>query len=145
MKNFNNKLTLVVALASIISVPMSADFLPRRGILGQMVRGTKGAVKGFNKGCGNFFVEAGYQLGLVGDVDYAAHQIQDARIEITDELKDVGVEVTADFLKESLPVYLQKRINTKNLVKAGSSIMYAALLKAAHKLGLESKPAGLLW
>ena len=98
MKNFK-KLILVVALASIISSPVSA----------------------INFSDMNYNVRKA--LGFVSPVEQAKREVGIVATEIKQEAIKSGVSATADILKSLLPESLRTKIDTKNLVLAAGSLI----------------------
>ena len=124
MKNLNKKITLVVALASMISLPVSASIFTK-----------KASSTMFD----NALYNARLALGPVSPFEQAERELLVAGEEIEKDVIDGAISITAEFVESFLPESLVKRVNTKNLVKfaglltfVGATVATVALSKQAN-------------
>ena len=124
MKNLNKKITLVVALASMISLPVSASIFTK-----------KASSTMFD----NALYNARLALGTVSPFEQAERELLVAGEEIEKDVIDGAISITAEFVESFLPESLVKRVNTKNLVKfaglltfVGATVATVALSKQAN-------------
>ena len=116
MKNFK-KLILVVALASIISSPVSA----------------------INFSDMKYNVRKA--LGFVSPVEQAQREVGVVATEIKNEAIEAGVSATADILKSLLPESLKTKIDTKNLVVAAGSLTIVGFCVLANVISIKLSAA----
>ena len=124
MKNLNKKITLVVALASMISLPVSASIFTK-----------KASSTMFD----NALYNARLALGAVSPFEQAERELLFAGKEIEKDVIDGAISITAEFVESFLPESLVKRVNTKNLVRfaglltfVGATVATVALSKQAN-------------
>lgn len=128
MKNFKN-LLLVAALASTISLPVSA-----RGIafFGKSIFAD--VASSVSSACDSTQYNIRYALGLVSPVQEAQRALRSVGTEIKNEVVETGVEVTADVLRSYMPAWLSQRINTKQLVIAACALGIIGAFKAGSAI-----------
>ena len=126
MKNFNKNLLLVVALASIISSPVSAKEFSfvHKSIFGRMQDSVSNAV-------GTATYNTRYFFGLVSPIEEATRELKIVGNGIQIEVAKEYVSATAGFLSSFLPKSLQNRVNMQNLVIALTGVC----IDGANKTG----------
>ena len=127
MKNLNKKITLVVALASMISLPVSASIF------------TKKAKPSMFQ---NISYNARLALGTVSPFEQAERELLVAGEEIEKDVIDGAISITAEFVESFLPESLVKRVNTKNLVKFAGLLTFVATSVAGTHMMVAARNAG---
>ena len=127
MKNLNKKITLVVALASMISLPVSASIFTK-----------KASSTMFD----NALYNARLALGTVSPFEQAERELLVAGEEIEKDVIDGAISITAEFVESFLPESLVKRVNTKNLVKFAGLLTFVATSVAGTHMMVAARNAG---
>ena len=130
MKNFNKKLTLVVALASMIS-SASAGILPQRGVL-FMGRSFLGSFKdGVFGACDAVQYNVRDAFGFVTPMEQLQREAGNLTADLKSGAMDAAIDATTGLVRDFMPVSLRKKITTEQTQKLVIVAGYLSIIGVA--------------